>query len=146
MLLRPLGALLPLSGLGGRCDRFGCDQVKQRLLQHLTRFDERVGSVTNEFDVAVQDTTIGCTHADITANPCREEQEAPVQQVPLRRPWQGDIIHAEGLDLGGQPGKDTDDENHREHHGFHGTHLDLELLGHHLLLKGHGLFLQDGVS
>ena len=65
--------------------------------------------------------------------------------MPFWRPWERDIVDTERFHLGGQPGKDSDDENHGEHHGFHGAHLHFQLLRHHLLLKCHGLLLQDGV-
>jgi len=120
--------------------------MEERLLEHLTCGHEWMRSVSGEFDVSVKDTTVGSAHANVAANPSREEQEFPIEQVPFRSPGQRDVIHPEGLHFGGQPSENTDDENHGEHHRLHGAHLDVHLFGHHLLLKRHGLFLQNGVA
>ena len=75
--------------------------MKQRLLEQFTGDDQRVRFVASEFDVAVKSTAVGCTHADIAANPCGEKEESTVEKMPLGCPRKGDIIHPEGLDLGG---------------------------------------------
>jgi len=105
-----------------------------------------MGFVSGEFDVSVKRSPVGCTHADVATNPSGEKKEASVKQVPLGCPRQRDVIHSEGLHLRGEPGKNTDDENHGEHHRFHSTHLDFKLLRHHLLLECHRLFLENWVA
>ena len=146
VLLAALGSLLSLLGLRRIGRRLCRNKMEERLLEHLTCGDEWMRSVSGEFDVSVEDTAVGSAHANVAANPSREEQEFPIEQVPFRSPRQRDVIHPEGLHFGGQPSENADDENHGEHHGLHGTHLDIHLFGHHLLLKGHGLFLQNWVA
>lgn len=104
-----------------------------------------MGSVSEQFDVTINNSTKRCTHANVGANPCWEKEEFVFKKVPLCVPWEGHIVDTEILNGRGQPCKDSDDEHHGEHHWFHGTHLDLELFWHHLLLKRCCLFLQDWV-
>ena len=119
--------------------------MKKRFFQDLTGDHERVRFVACQFDVTVKDTSISGAHADVTTNPCGEKQKLTLQKLPFWRPWKRDIVHTKRLNLRGEPRKDTDDEDHGEHHGFHGAHLYFQLLRHHLLLERHGLLLKNWV-
>ena len=141
--LRPLLAFLGLAVLGGG---FCGHEVKQWLLEDFTCNHKGVGPVPKEFDVPVKNPAVGSAHANVATNPCWEEKEPTVKEVPLRRPRKRYIVHSERLNFRGKPSEYTDDEHHREHHWLHGAHLNAKLLRHHLLLKRHGFFLQDGVS
>jgi len=145
LLLTALRALLTLLGLVGGGNGFRGNEMKQGFFEQVSGNDQRVSFVPCKFDVAIKRSPVGGAHANVAANPRREKQEASVEQVPLRGPRKRDVIHTERLDLCGQPSKNTDDENHGEHHRFHGSHLDLKLLRHHLLLERHRLFLENWV-
>ena len=120
--------------------------MQEGFLENFARHHQGMGFVASQFDVAIEHTPVGGAHANIAANPSREEQESPIEEVPLRGPRKRNIVHPKRLHFGGQPGKDSDDEYHGEHHRFHGPHLHFELLRHRLLLERHGLLLENGVS
>ena len=75
------------------CDvgcRLCCDKMEERLLEHLTcGHDQGMRSVSSQFDVSVKDTTVGSAHANVAANPSREEQgifrRAGAIQAPMGR-------------------------------------------------------------
>lgn len=103
-------------------------------------------SIANKFDVSIYDSAQWSTHTNIRANPCWEEQEFVIEKMPTGCPRKRNVIHTEGFDGGGQPCKDTNDENHGEHHRAHGAHLNFELLWHHLLAQCVGFFHENWVA
>ena len=83
ILPRPVSTL---SCLFGFCTIITDDKMEQWFTQLFVSKDNWMVSISDEFDVSINDTTERCTHADVRTYPCRKEQELVVKKVPSRRP------------------------------------------------------------
>ena len=58
--------------------------MQKRFFENFARHHQGMGFVACQFDVTIEHTAVGGAHANIAANPSREEQEFTLEEDPLR--------------------------------------------------------------